>query len=104
MLDPRGGLGQVIGVLHPIVYAVLIDVGEALALLPCRLDQGLAKLHALIGRQLREDLLSRSLVYVRREVRGHLLVAGCRFLVGDRPRSLPETVDEVLVIALRTTW
>jgi hypothetical protein len=49
-LDPRGGLGQVIGVLHPIVYTVLIDVSEALVLLPCRLDQGLTKLHALLGR------------------------------------------------------
>jgi hypothetical protein len=101
-LDPRGGLGQVIGVLHPIIYAVLIDVREALALLPCRLDQSLAKLHALLGRQLREDLLSRLLVYVGWEVRGHLLVAGSSFLVGDRPRTLPEAVDEVLVIALRT--
>jgi len=99
-LDPRGGLGQVIGVLHPIIYAVPIDVREALALLPCRLDQGLTKLHALLGRQLREDLLSRLLVYVRREVRGNPLIAGSSFLLRDRPRSLPEAVDEVLVIAL----
>jgi len=101
LLHLRGGLGQVLGVLQPIVYAVLVDVREALALLPRRLDQSLAELHALLGRQVREDLLGRLLVYVGRWVRGHLLVAEGRFLLGDRPRSLPEAVDEVLVIALR---
>jgi hypothetical protein len=40
------------------------------------------------------------LVYVRREVRGNPLIAGSSFLLRDRPRSLPEAVDEVLVIAL----
>jgi hypothetical protein len=48
LLHLHGGLGQVIGVLHPIVYAVPIDVRDALVLLACRLDQSLAEVHVLL--------------------------------------------------------
>src|SRR3712207_3422203 len=101
LLHPRGGLRQVVGVLQAVVYAVLVDVGEALALLPGGLDQGLAELHALLGRELGEDFLGGPLVDVGREVRGHLLVAGSRLLLGDRPRALPEALKVVLVVPTR---
>src|SRR3712207_8570699 len=78
LLHPRGGLRQVVGVLQAVVYAVLVDVGKALTLLASRLDQGLAELHALLGRELGEDFLGGPLVDVGRKVRGHLLVAGSR--------------------------
>jgi hypothetical protein len=53
--------------------------------------------------QQRKDVLRRLLVDLRGELGGHLLVAGCRLPFRDRLRSLPETVDEVLVVLLRTT-
>jgi hypothetical protein len=58
-------------------------------------------LHALLRRQLREDFLGRLLVYVGWEVQGHLLISGSRLLIGDRQGSLPEAVDEVLVVLAR---
>ena len=93
-------LREEVGILQPVVYAVPIDVREALALLACLLDQLLTELHALLGRQLGEDVLGRLLVDVGGKLRGHLLVAGSCFLIGDRLRSLPEVLDKVLMILL----
>jgi hypothetical protein len=100
---PESGAWRgVVGVLQPIIYAVLVNVGEALTLLARRLDQNLAKLQALLGRQLREDFLCGLLVHVGWEVGGYLLIARSRLLVGDRLRSLPEVIDEVLVVLTRS--
>lgn len=46
-------------------------------------------MHALVGRQLRENVLGGLLVYLRRCLRGHLLVAGRRLFVRDPLRPAP---------------
>jgi hypothetical protein len=57
LLHSCGHLNQVVGVLQPVVYAVLVDVGEALTLPSRRLDEGLTELHALLGSELGEAFL-----------------------------------------------
>ena len=94
---------QVLGVLQAVVYAILIHVGEAVPLLPGRLNQLLTELHALLWRHLREDVLGRLLVDVGGKVRSHLTVAIRRLLVRDRPGALLITLDEFLVVSLRAT-
>jgi len=89
--------------LQAVVYAVLVHIGEAVPLLPGGLDQLLAKLHTLLRRHLREDVLGRLLVDVGGKVRSHLLVAGRRLLVRDRSGALLVAIHEVLVLLLRTT-
>lgn len=96
-------LCEEVGVLQAVVYAVLVDIREAHALLASRLDQLLAELHALLGRELREDVLGRLLVHIGGKLRGNLLVASRRLLIRNRLRSLLEAVDKVLVVLLRTT-
>ncbi len=46
-------------------------------------------MHALVERQLRENVLGGLLVYLRRCLRGHLLVAGRRLFVRDPLRPAP---------------
>ena len=101
LLDLGRLLGEKVGVLQAVVYTVLVDVGEALALLAGGLDQGLPQLHALLRRQLGEDVLCRLLVDLGGKLRGDLLVAGRRLLPGYRLRALAVTVDEVLLVSRR---
>src|SRR5215207_2955642 len=99
LLDVGRLLGEEVGVLQAVVYAVLVDVREALALLASGLDQGLPQLHALLGRQLGDDLLSRLLVNLREKLGGYLLVAGLRLLPGDRLRTLTVPLYEVPLVS-----
>ena len=91
---------QEVGVLQPVVYPVAVDVREVLAPPAGGLDQLLAELHALLGRQLREDVLGGLAVHVGGELRGDLFVARRRLLIGDRLRPLPEAIQVVVVVLL----
>jgi hypothetical protein len=98
-----GDPGQVGWVLQPIVDAVPVQVGDVHALLPRLLLQVLPELLPLLGRESGEGLLRRLLVLLRRQPRGHLLVALRRLLVGDPGPRRPVVVapHEVLVRLLR---
>src|SRR5215210_4724413 len=93
-------LGQVVGVLQPVVYAILVEVDEVVALPLCLLAQVPPELHPLLGRHAGEGLLGRLQVIVRGELRGHLAVAVRRLLLRDSLRALLVAVDEVFDVPL----
>jgi hypothetical protein len=65
LVRPARRLGQVVGVLQPVVYAVLVEVDETVALSLCLLAQVPPELHPLLGRHASEGLLGCLQVFVR---------------------------------------